>query len=78
MSTWIAALVAVAAITATYLLCVRPTMRGRCTTGGPPTGDAETERQLAELREELRMLRTQQSLDSGRVPVDRPTSQPDH
>ncbi|MGH3920079.1 MAG: hypothetical protein ACRDSG_13755 [Pseudonocardiaceae bacterium] len=36
MSTWIAAVVAVAAIIATYLSCVRSAMRGRCTTGGPP------------------------------------------
>lgn len=69
MSTWIAAFVAVAAIAATYFFCVRPGLRGRCGTGGR-AGDAD--RQLAELREELRVLRAQDALDSGRVPGIRP------
>jgi hypothetical protein len=51
-------------------------MRGRCaasgsgaTTGNGPAGnDVELDRQLAELREEVRMLRAQDMLDTGQVP----------
>lgn len=73
MSIWIAALVAVAAIAATYFFCVRPGMRGRCAMNGAASHDLATDRQVAELREELRVLRAQDSLDSGRVPSSRPT-----
>lgn len=72
MSTWIAAFVAVAAIAATYVLCVRPAMRGRCATNPNAGREADTDRQIAELREELRMLRAQDSLDTGRVPRSGP------
>lgn len=68
MSTWIAAFVAVAAIAATYFLCVRPALRGRCAMSGATGADPVTDRQIAELREELRMLRAQDALDDGRVP----------
>ena len=52
MSTWVAALVAAAAITLTYVFCVRPMMHGR--------GRAAAENpQIARLREELRVLRAQ-------------------
>lgn len=73
MSTGIAALIALAAITVTYFSCVRPMLRGRghCAADGS-TRDAELDRQVAELREELRVLRAQDSLDSGRVPRSRP------
>jgi len=75
-STWLGAAVAVAAIAATYFFCVRPGMRGRCaasgsgaTTGNGAAGnDVELDRQLAELREEVRMLRAQDMLDTGEVP----------
>lgn len=69
MATWLAALIAVAAITATYLFCVRPMQRGRghCVMTGNPAQGAELDRQVAELREELRALRAQDALDSGRV-----------
>ena len=53
MSTWVAALVAAAAITLTYLFCVRPMMRGRA--ADSPAEDPE----IAQLREELRVLRAQ-------------------
>ena len=54
MSTWVAALVAAAAITLTYVFCVRPMMRGR-------TADARSkDPEIAQLREELRVLRAQQ------------------
>lgn len=72
MSTWIAAFVAVAAITATYFFCVRPGMRGRCAMNTSADPSPDTDRQVAELREELRVLRAQESLDSGRVPSRRP------
>ena len=54
MSTWVAALVAAAAITLTYVFCVRPMMRGRAS-------DSRAEDpEIAGLREELRVLRAQQ------------------
>ncbi len=73
MSTWIAAFVAVAAIAATYFLCVRPALRGRCAMSGTTGVDSVTDRQIAELREELRMLRAQDALDDGRVTRSHPT-----
>jgi len=70
MSVWIAGFFAVAAITATYFSCVRPHLRNRggCEMAGGARNDAEVDRQVAELREELRVLRAQDALDSGRVP----------
>ena len=56
MSTWVAALVAAAAITLTYLFCVRPMMHGRSRAAKPRAEDTE----IAELREELRALRSEQ------------------
>lgn len=78
MPTWVAALIAVGAITSTYFFCVRPARHGKCAMSGssaqsgavaesPGTQYAETDRQLAQLREELRMLRAQDALDGGRV-----------
>lgn len=72
MSTWIALAVAVAAIAATHFFCVRPGLRGQRAMSRSSSGDAETERQLAELREELRVLRAQDSLDSERAPGRQP------
>lgn len=68
MSTWAGALLAAAAIGLTYLLCVRPMMRGRghCgMSGGASRHDAEpgvTKREIAEFREDLRILRAQDRL----------------
>lgn len=73
MSTWIAAFVAVAAIAATYFFCVRPAMRGRCAMSGTTDGDLATDQQIAQLREELRVMRAQDALDSGRVTSSQPT-----
>ena len=55
MSTWVAALVAAAAITLTYVFCVRPMMHGR---GRATTSRAE-DPEIAQLRDELRVLRAQ-------------------
>jgi len=57
MSTWIAALIAVAAITVTYFTCVQPMLRGRSHCA--PAGDSDRARQIAQLREEVRLLRTE-------------------
>jgi len=74
MSVWIAGLIAVAAITATYFSCVRPHLRGRAgCAGAGAQQDVELGRQAAELREELRVLRAQDALDSGRVASSKPT-----
>jgi hypothetical protein len=76
MSVWVAGLIAVAAITATYFSCVRPHLRGRAGCGMAATGGqqgTELDRQVAELREELRVLRAQDALDSGRVTSSKPT-----
>jgi hypothetical protein len=72
MSTWIALAIAIAAIVATYVFCVRPGLRGQCAMSRSSSSDAETERQLAKLREELRVLRAHDSVDSGRVPRRHP------
>ena len=73
MPTWAAALIAVGAICSTYFFCVRPARHGKCAMSGSSAQaagaqDLETDRQLAQLREELRMLRAQDALDAGRVP----------
>jgi K+-transporting ATPase c subunit len=82
MSTWLAAATALAAITATYFFCVRPGMRGRCPASGAgasggssaANSNAELDRQLEELREEVRMLHAQDMLDTGQVPHPPPPS----
>ncbi len=72
MPTWVAALIAVAAITAVYFFCIRPMRSGNCAMSGGSAEDAELARQIADLREELRVLRAEDSLASGRVPTDPP------
>ena len=57
MSSWVAALVAAAAITLTYFFCVRPMMAGRRQERAPGPDDAK----IADLREELRALRADDS-----------------
>jgi hypothetical protein len=68
MSTWLAAAIAAGAIIATYLSCVRPHLRARAR-HAPPTSSAQTEldRQLTDLRDELRMLRAQDQVDTRRM-----------
>jgi hypothetical protein len=77
MSTWIALVVAVAAIAATYLFCVRPGLRGQCAMTRSSSSDTATAQQLAELREEVRVLRAQDSLDGGCVPRRHPEPRAD-
>lgn len=66
MPVWVAAAIALAAVTATYFSCIRPHLRGSdCgMTGSGTKQSADTERQIAELREELRVLRAQDALDA--------------
>lgn len=75
MSVWIAGLIALGAVTATYFSCVRPHLRdrgGRGMTGGGTRRNAELDRQVAALREEVRVLRALDALDSGRLSSGRP------
>ncbi len=71
MPTWLAGLVALAAVVTVYFTCLRPMRRGHCAL---PAGgqDTELQREIAELREELRILRAQDALDTGRVPSSDP------
>lgn len=64
MPTWLAVLVAIAVITAVYFLCIRPMRRGGPAMG-PRRPDPELQRQLADLREELRVLRAEDALAAG-------------
>jgi hypothetical protein len=67
-STWLAAVVALAAITLTYFTCVRPHLPGR--RGGrvgPHSEDRAVDRQLADLRDELRALQADRGFGGGRV-----------
>lgn len=74
MSTWAAALVAAAAIGLTYLFCVRPMMRGRghCGMSARTSRHDEergvTKREIADLREDLRILRAQDRLRRRPLP----------
>jgi len=56
MSTLVAVLVAIGTGTAVYVFCLRPMRRGRCGVTASRQ-DAELDRQIAELRDELRILR---------------------
>jgi hypothetical protein len=72
MSTGLAALLAIATIAAVYFFCVRPHRRGNCATASTPAQNADVDRQIAELHEELRVLRAQDALEDGRVPSSTP------
>ncbi|WP_102143052.1 hypothetical protein [Mycobacterium hubeiense] len=70
MNTWLAAAVAAAAISLTYFFCVRPTLRGRggCAMTERAGERSDRDREIAELREELRVLRAQDALDRHSPP----------
>lgn len=69
MPTWLPPLVAAGAIAATYFLCIRPHLRGRgCGMASGSAVDTELDRQLAELREEVRVLHAQDLLDTRQTP----------
>ena len=55
MSSWVAAVVAAAAFTLTYVFCVRPMMHRRGK--GEEVALAAEDPEIADLREELRALR---------------------
>lgn len=71
MPTWLAALVAVAVVTVVYFLCIRPMRRGGCAMGASRP-DPELERQIADLREELRVLQAEEALASRPTSDDSP------
>lgn len=68
MSTWIAAVIAAAALTSTYFFCIRPMRRGhsRC---ARPAGSGSVSRQVAELRKELQTLQRQDSAAKNAAPA---------
>jgi hypothetical protein len=66
-SGWLASVVAVVAIAMTYLICVRPHLRGRRTGVESQSENQAVDRQLADLRDDLRALRDHNALDGGRV-----------
>lgn len=68
MPTWLAALVAVTAIGATYFFCMRSMLRGTSGRGGCCQSDAEQDREIGELREELRILRAEDAMDPESAP----------
>lgn len=76
MPTWLAALVALVAVTAVYFFCLRPVRRGGCAMGAHRP-DPELQRQIAELREELRVLRAEDALASGPASSGPPRSSTD-
>ena len=68
MDTVFLALVAAAALAATWFFCLRPMRRGRCAMTGRAAGDPELSRQIAELQEEIRMLRAQDAIATTQAP----------
>lgn len=67
MDTVFLAMVAAAALAATWFFCLRPMRRGRCAMTGR-AGDPELSRQIAELQEEIRMLRAQDAIATTQAP----------
>jgi hypothetical protein len=59
------------------IFCVRPGLRGQCAMTRSSSSDTATAQQLAELREEVRVLRAQDSLDGGCVPRRHPEPRAD-
>lgn len=72
MDTLLLAAVAAASLAATWFFCLRPTRQGRCAmSGGAGGGDPELRREIAELAEQVRMLRAQDALAEDGSPRDR-------
>jgi hypothetical protein len=69
MTTLTAGLIAAAIIIAVYFFCIRPMRRGNCTSNSDTAGDVQLDQQVADLREELRVLRAQETLDRGGVSI---------
>lgn len=67
MDTVLLVVVAAASLVAIWFFCLRPMRQGRCgMSGGAGNGDAQLQRQIAELQEEIRMLRAQDALAEDR------------
>jgi hypothetical protein len=61
------AAVAVTSLAATWFFCLRPMWKGRCgMSGHAGSSDEKLSRQIAELQEEIRMLRAQDALGKDR------------
>lgn len=73
MDTVLLAAIAAASLAATWLCCVRPMRRGRCSmSGGAGNGDPGLRRQIAELQDEIHVLRAQDVLaEEGSARRDR-------
>jgi hypothetical protein len=67
-STWLAAVVALVAIAMTYFICVRPHLPGRQSGVESHSENQVVDRQLADLRDELRALLAYDALEGSRVP----------
>ena len=71
MEAWVAAAIATASIASTYYFCVRPGIRGRCAGARPgaavDSNDADLDRQMAQLQEDIRVLHAQDLLDAGQT-----------
>ncbi|MGH3980431.1 MAG: hypothetical protein ACRDRZ_15735 [Pseudonocardiaceae bacterium] len=67
MDTLVLALVAAASLTATWFFCLRPMRRGRCVMSRN-RDDHHLSREIAELREEIRVLRAQEVLADRQPP----------
>ncbi len=73
MTTLTAGIIAAATIAAVYFFCIRPMRRGNRNSSNDNARDVELDRQVAALREELRVLRAQDTLDRGGVSIIKPT-----
>jgi hypothetical protein len=69
--TWIAALIALTAVTATYLSCLRPAVRRRAhrATADGAAAKLGIDRQITALSEEVHALRAQGATNRGPAPV---------
>jgi hypothetical protein len=62
------AAVAVTSLAATWFFCLRPMWKGRCAMSGHAgSSDEKLSRDIAELQEEIRMLRAQDALGEDRT-----------